>query len=123
MTLNLETVRQDWIASKEERNPAIFPELYNLSAAFLYQFLPYPKTVAKPEFLFLPAPKPGTKNSGIAEFAGIMGQWNIAWEAGQLRSELLLSEDERLRILKLVPALASAVDRNVYLLPDTKKTL
>jgi hypothetical protein len=121
MNYQAERLRDEWIANKEERNPAVFPELYNLSGAFLYQFLPRPKEVARPEFLFLPSPKRGTKNPSVAEFAGVLGQWNIAWEAGQLRSRVVFSSTERRKLFKAIPALSSTHDRNVYLLPNTAK--
>ena len=121
MNYRSENIHRQWIASEEERNPSVFPELYNLSGAFMYQFLPRPKEVARPEFLFLPSPKRGTNNPRVAEFAGVIGQWNIAWEAGQLRSKIVFSNEERRKIFKTLPALSSADDRNVYLLPDTAK--
>jgi hypothetical protein len=113
-----ENIRRDWVASEQERNPAIFPELYNLSGAFLYDLLPRPKQPARPEFLFLPLPAQGRKN---LELTGIMGQWNIAWEAGQLRSRIVFSNKERRKIFKTFPALSSMRDKNAYLLPDTAK--
>jgi hypothetical protein len=121
MNYRSENIHRQWIASEEEQNPSVFPELYNLSGAFMYQFLPRPKELARPEFLFLPSPKRGTNNPRVAEFAGVIGQWNIAWEAGQLRSKIVFSNKERRKIFKTLPALSSADDRNVYLLPDTAK--
>lgn len=121
MDYRSEKISHHWIASEEERNPSVFPELYNLSGAFMYQFLPRPKQPARPEFLFLPSPKRGMKNPSVTEFAGVMGQWNIAWEAGQLRSRVVFSSKERRKIFKALPALSSTHDRNVYLLPGTAK--
>ncbi len=121
MNSRSETIHRQWIASEDERNPSVFPELSKLSGAFLYQFLPRPKELARPEFLFLPSPKRGMKKPSVTEFAGILGQWNIAWEAGQLRSKVVFSSKERRKIFKALPALSSTDDRNVYLLPDTAK--
>jgi hypothetical protein len=110
-----------WLASEDEQDPGVYPELYNLSAAFMFRFLPRPTEVAKPEFLYLPLGRESPKH---LELTGIMGHWNFAWEAAQLRSEIIARRREWRSIKRnILPDLSSLRGRNVYLLPDSEKRL
>jgi len=42
------------LASGEELGPTSFPRLDNMSAAFLYKFIPRPKKLSPPEFVYVP---------------------------------------------------------------------
>jgi hypothetical protein len=57
--------RERFIATGDELDDAVYPERYNLSAAF-FRFLPRPFSPARPEFLYLPMPRRarGTHRSG-----------------------------------------------------------
>jgi hypothetical protein len=110
---------RDWLASTEEQDPAIYPELYNLSAAFLFRFLARPDTAMRPEFLYVPV---GRSGKSRLELTGIIGEWNLAWETAQLRPVTIGEREECKKILaEILPDLSTLKDRNVYLVPDTKK--
>lgn len=103
----------------------IYPELYNLSSRFLYRFLPRPVEQKQPEFLYIP-------DSGKSiKLTLLISQWNIAWEAGQLRKDIFANDKkfktlddvpmpERHNFSKVTSALKHLKSQNVYLLPDTK---
>lgn len=42
------------LAVGDQLNPKCYPELYNLSAAFIFDFAPSPKKAFKPEFVYVP---------------------------------------------------------------------
>ena len=42
------------LATGEDLLPEVFPELGNLSAAFLFKFVPRPSEVLPPEFVYVP---------------------------------------------------------------------
>ncbi|MBI5784559.1 MAG: sigma-70 family RNA polymerase sigma factor [Rhodocyclales bacterium] len=109
------------IATEEERNPATYPELYNLSAAFLYRFMARPLERSRPEFLYLPFLQNAPRSKTILELTGLMGEWNMAWEQGQLRSQTIFYRKEWSRLKRKVPLLKELQNRNVYLLPNTEK--
>jgi hypothetical protein len=103
------------IAQGDDLDPEIFPELYNLSAAFIFNLLPYPEKREEPEYVYLDLPI-WRKRSGEsdAELLVKIHSWNYAWESGQLRYDIFGSKlPEGLKWLKHYR------DRNVYLLPKT----
>lgn len=108
----------DWKASSEEQAPEVYPHLHNLSAAFVYRFIARPAKVAPPEFLYVPFLSKGRR---LVEMTGIMGTWNLGWEQAQLRSEVSLLRKEWMQEDYSLPALDVLKNRNVYLLPNTKK--
>jgi hypothetical protein len=79
------------IATGEELTPEQYPQLYNLSAAFVYQFLPIPKQRVLPEYVYLEA-YPERISMQQAEFCLAISDWNIAWEASQLRHDMFNEE-------------------------------
>lgn len=110
----------NWLASEDEQDPAVFPELYNLSAAFMFRFLARPNKPKRPEFLYIPID--GGLRKRTTELAGVMGQWNLAWESAQLRPESIAHRKNWNGIFKeILPDLSALNDRNVYLLPDSRK--
>lgn len=68
-----------YLADPHEVAPDCFPALYNISAAFLFQFLPIPKARTIPEFVYVPIRKPDFTRIGL------IAEWNLAWESGALR--------------------------------------
>lgn len=109
------------IAEGDELEHGVFPELYNLSARFLYKFLPRPKTLAQPEFLYIPVKKDKGAECGVnyLRLVGILSQWNMAWEAAQLRQDMNLFFNEEDTVKEIAPSLSLLKKQNVYLLPDT----
>jgi hypothetical protein len=65
----------------------MFPHLWTVSAAFMYQFVPIPRSAAAepPEFVYVPMPSAG--KSRIATF-GQIARWNMLWEARHLRHRI-----------------------------------
>lgn len=103
------------IAAGEELTAEQFPQMYNLSAAFIFQFLPIPKQRVLPEYVYLETCSEGTLSPDErAEVLVAISQWNMAWEAGQLRHDMF---NEKL------PAelkwLSKFENQNIYLLPKT----
>lgn len=72
-----------YLAQPYEVTPEFFPALRNISAAFLFQFLPIPKTRTIPEFVYVPIRK-------LVDFrrTGVIAEWNLAWESGVLRHDM-----------------------------------
>jgi len=79
------------IAKGDDLHPDKFPELGNISAAFIFQFIPRPKKVGHTEFAYIRIDDPfhrlGENYSTKASLT--VAWWNIAWEAGQLRSDFI----------------------------------
>src|SRR5438093_555649 len=71
-----------YIAEGRELSPEIFPEIGHISAAFFFRFMPRPVTPLPPEYVYVPF-------DGSAEMTGVIGMWNMAWEAGHLRHQVL----------------------------------
>ncbi len=99
------------LASGDELDPEIFPELYNISSAFLYQYIPRPLSERLPEFAYIPfRTHKYTTDEDVA-----IHKWNMSWESGQLRGELF--KDDLPAQLKWLEKFDGV---NLYLLPDTK---
>lgn len=116
MTKNQKRVDQfSPIAQGEDIEAEVFPQLYNLSAAFIYSFLPYPKKREHPEYVYLDLPICRNRQTDSdTELLVKIRSWNYAWESGQLRYDVF--ERELPQPLKW---LENYRDRNVYLLPKT----
>jgi hypothetical protein len=99
------------LASGDELDPDIFPQLYNISSAFLYQYIFRPLSESPPEFVYVPFQAHEVTTEEDLAFH----KWNMCWEEGQLRGELF--EDELPAQLKWLKKFEGA---NLYLLPDTK---
>jgi len=103
------------LASGDDLDLDMFPQLYNISSAFFFQYLPHPLSSNLPEFVYVPL-KTRQKKGGSywTDCHVALHKWNISWEAGQLRHELF--EDELPAQLKWLERFE---DTNIYLLPDT----
>ncbi len=80
-------------ASGSEARPDSYPELYTLSGAFLFRFLPVvTEEMPLTEYVRVPlhafeeesSDEPGRLSLSLAR-VGQCGRWNMAWEAGSLR--------------------------------------
>lgn len=95
--------------SKFDRNQ--FPHMWNLSSAFLYDFVFIDKEYKTPEFVFI-------KNyygHGISDKQISILNWNMTWESGHLRAEIFENElPAELRWLKKYKG------ENIYLIPEDK---
>jgi len=79
------------LATGEDLDPDIFPYLWTVSAAFMYQFVPIPcGAVRSPEFVYVPMPGRGIPR--MATF-GRVAQWNMLWEARHLRHRMFRARD------------------------------
>jgi len=103
------------LAQGDDAEPEVFPQLFNLSAAFIYSLLPYPEVREQPEYVYLDLPIwKYLQAESNAELLVKIHSWNYAWESGQLRYDVFGRElPEPLKWLEHYR------DRNVYLLPKT----
>jgi hypothetical protein len=98
-------------------NPDIFPELFNMSAAFFFQFIPCPKETLLPEFIYVPVDPEGKLGHKLStEIQVTISEWNTLWEAGHLRSEFF-----RESLPKEISWIKKYKGSNFYLLPDAGK--
>ena len=104
-------------ANPEESTPEVYPELYNLSAAFFFKFIPRPKKPSRPEFLYVPP-----NNKKHLEVTGLFAEWNLAWESAQLRNVTMFRKHQRVA-KRRIPGISGIENKNVYLLLDTPKRL
>lgn len=79
---------RSYLADSDELTPDTFPALYNLSAAFFFQFLPIPKDQTTPEYVYVPL----KKRDWAVE--AIIAEWNLAWESGILRHEMFRAKSK-----------------------------
>ena len=108
-------IAKEELASGDNLDRDIFPGLYNISSAFFYQFMPQPLSSDLPEFVYIPFKAHQKKRDSYWTDCHIaLNQWNLSWEAGQLRHELF--EDKLPTQLKWLERFE---DANIYLLPDT----
>lgn len=99
------------LASGEELDSEIFPQLFNISSAFLNQYIFMPLSESSPEFVYVPFKAHKVTTDEDVAFH----RWNMCWEAGQLRGKLF--KDNLPAQLKWLEKFDGA---NLYLLPDTK---
>lgn len=112
---------RETLAHGEEREPDAFPSLYNLSAGFMFRFIPRPPVPTPAEYVYVPLPRMPRRSSRWQGPAGearlkvelAIAQWNAAWEADHLRHEMFADQ---------LPAelgwLRRYEDRNIALVPD-----
>jgi hypothetical protein len=106
------------LASGDELGSDIFPQLYNISSAFLYQYIFRPLPESPPEFVYVPF----NADKVTTEEDLAFHKWNMCWEAGQLRSQLF--EDELPAQLKWLKEFGGGQIYIFYLIPsqDMKPT-
>jgi len=104
------------LATGDELDSKVYPELTNISAAFFYSYVPVPKISKYPEFVFVPikASNPFGVDEDTKRLLAMSG-WNLMWEAAQIRPDFFESQlPDSLRWL------AKYRDQNLYLVPDIK---
>jgi hypothetical protein len=103
------------IAKEDDLDPDVFPELYNLSPAFLFSLIPYPEKREQPEYVYMDVPIwRKRKKESEADLLVKIHEWNFAWEAGQLRYDMFGRKlPQGLKWLKRFR------NQNIYLLPKT----
>lgn len=99
------------LATGEDLDPIRYPMLYNISAAFTMQFIPRPNKVKSPEFVYLDH-NPLSRKPDHEGMAFLL-EWNMTWEAAQLRSQLHWR-----KIPSRWKALRKIENQNIYLLPE-----
>lgn len=112
---NEDSFKNFQLASGDELDPEIFPQLFNISSAFVYQYMVRPLSERSPEFVYVPWQIPWQTDKHNVEEEVAFHEWNMSWEAGQLRSELF--EDKLPAQLKWLMKFSNV---NLYLLPDTR---
>ncbi len=112
------------LAKGKDLLPENFPELGNLSAAFIFDFVPIPSQTLPPEFVYIPIDVNGTwgKNDCSLETSLTITEWNCLWEAGHLRTKFIpqiFSKDfpHKLKWLSKIENV------NLYLIPKGRKSL
>lgn len=91
-----------------------FPNLWNLSSAFLFGQLPVPKENKTPEFVFL---QDYDFQKGYSENIVTIAEWNMVWEVAHLRSDFFWQ-----KLPSGLDWLKNFEDINLYLVPDNKQT-
>ena len=100
------------VADGEDANPSSFPHLDNLSAAFLYDFLPIPTADRQPEFVYVPSTYRKRASKAAMKESVFVTEWNSTWEVGHLRHELFRRE-----IPRRLRGLRQYRDQNIFLVP------
>jgi hypothetical protein len=112
-------VDEFFLAKGDETHPENFPELFNISAGMHFlEFIPRPVEVFPPEFVYIPLD--GRKS--CLDRKRLLTQltithWNVAWEAGHLRSEFI-PQVFRTDLPDHLQFLTKYEDVNLYLIPD-----
>jgi hypothetical protein len=107
-----ESAIQTCYPDEDDREPESYPELINFSSVMFYRFLPHPKIVLPPEFVYYKLKKHQLSQDNDAHRHLTPIEWNLIWESAQLRFEVLggrLHED-----FKWIEELRG---HNVYFLP------
>lgn len=105
------------LATGDELDREVFPQLYNLSSAFFYQYICRPLSKAKPEFVYIPC-EPYENMSGHRrdvelELEVAINKWNYSWEANRLRQEMFKG-----KLPFKLKWLEKYTKANLYLIPD-----
>lgn len=104
--------KRDWYLKAATMDRDEFPSCGNLSGAFFYRLIRNPTDRLKPEFVFI---KEIDREERNLEIDGFIGTWNMAWEAGHLRPQML-----KKKIPEDLKWLNRHTDSNIYLLPYFK---
>jgi hypothetical protein len=71
------------LARTDELTPDIFPRLGNMSAAWIFRFLPVPvNPPPPPEYVYVPSRTNDVKRDLF------IAEWNLAWESGLVRHQM-----------------------------------
>ncbi len=109
-----EELAEMFLAHKDDLGPEAFPALRGISSGFMYQFTPEPESPKPPEYVYVPMNRPET--AGRLDLWAAITNWNMAWEAADLRHEI--------ESLEMPPGLEWVDDhyeKNIYLLPLTSR--
>jgi len=115
-------LREFDLAKGEDLHPENFPRLENLSAGFLFNYVPRPSQTLPPEFVYVPIDVNGQQwdeNSLKTELT--ITEWNALWEAGHLRSEFV-PQVCRKDFPNKLRWLTSIENTNLYLIPNARKS-
>lgn len=78
-------IKNEMLLNETEFSREDFPNLYNLSSAFIFGHLPIPKEKKRPEFVFLKDYYKNLKRRAEKEL--LIAEWNMIWEVGHLRAD------------------------------------
>ncbi|WP_430648090.1 hypothetical protein [Agromyces sp. GXS1127] len=101
--------REHLFASPEEITDLDYPRMTNTGAGFMFRAIAKPLQPDRPEYATI-------ETDGSLEAVGMIGQWNLAWEAGQFRRRYF-DEDDFTPELRRIAELG---DVNVTLVPRTQ---
>jgi hypothetical protein len=99
--------REQMFLPAEEATPESFPSLYNISAGMLFAGVIRPVEPELPDYVAIEMDHPRM------EIAGVVGQWNMLWEAAQFRRRFFAEDEMPAPIAKL----ADLGDINTILVP------
>jgi len=101
------------LATGEALHIDVFPQLYNISAAFFYRFLPRPVHRRAPEYVYVPTAGEGQDAQDATRSTLLhTAEWNMTWEAGRLRQDMFAEKlPSRLQWLR------DYEEENIYLVP------
>lgn len=116
---NVVDVDEFFLAKGVETLPENFPELSNISAGLHFlEFIPRPVETYPPEFVYIPLDgkkSPLNKRRLLTQLT--ITNWNVAWEAGHLRSQFI-PQVFRTDLPSHLRFLTKYEDVNLYLIPD-----
>lgn len=105
--------RENFLLEDKTTSPDDFPNLYNISSAFFFQYQLVPNEVKSPEYVYVPqALLPDKRRSELDIF---MSEWNICWESAQLRHDLFHD-----KIPNELSWIRTYEGQNIYLIPRLK---
>src|SRR6266481_7392472 len=86
--LKLKDLASKWYLLRDEADldPGVFPQMYSLSAKFLYRFLPTDITPSDPEYVFVKRPEEyGLTGVERCLYDQFLVMWNHMWEGSPRR--------------------------------------
>lgn len=101
--------RENTFLPADEATPESFPSLYNLPTGMLFGGVIRPVEPELPDYVAIDMDHPDL------EMAGLVGRWNMLWEAGQFRRRFFDEDEMPASIAKL----ADLGDINMILVPRT----
>lgn len=116
---NIVDADEFFLAKGEDTLPENFPELFNISAGLHFlEFIPRPVETCPPEFVYIPLDgKKSWLNKRRLLTQLTITNWNVAWEAGHLRSQFI-PQVFRTDLPNHLRFLTKYKDANLYLIPD-----